>query len=110
MTKLIRSRLSFLFFASATTLLGCGTPASDPEPATAEHSEALLGRTNFAGSDCTPALRSFLNKTMFYGRTAAASRAFAQCVDTAVRTGTSGIGPYLKCNGDPFYFDSIDTQ
>ncbi len=46
----------------------------------------------------------------FYGRVAAASDAFAECVDETMRNGLDGFGPYLECSGDPHTASSAAVQ
>ena len=57
--------------------------------------QELYGRVNYA-SNCSQEERGFLDDTMFYGRTAAASDAFEQCVTQTMTAGYEG------CAGDPF--------
>jgi hypothetical protein len=88
---------------------GC---ASDPGEAVDEEtigvaSESLLGSISY-GQDCTSDDQRYLNESMFYGRVAAASVAFDECIAEAVTSGATdangaAIGPYMQCNGDPFY-------
>jgi hypothetical protein len=93
----------------------CGAPGEPVPPATEAHSSALLGAVRY-GSDCTATDVSFLDKVMQYGRTAAVTPAFAQCLSRAMSVGAvrhldgSSIGPYLKCTGDPWYSSGISTQ
>lgn len=93
----------------------CGT-AEEREPALSvtQAQSPLLGAVRY-GADCNATDKSFLDKVMHYGRTVTVTPAFAQCVDSAIRTGVttrSGykIGPYRKCNGDPFYANDLNTQ
>jgi hypothetical protein len=71
----------------------------------------LIGRTLqsiLAGitqeGDCSPDLQRFNEDIMRYGRIAAVSRAFEECVATRVRSS------YRKCIGDPWYNEDIETQ
>src|SRR5262249_17925289 len=73
--------------------VGCAQPPSQVSSRTDE----LMGRATYGG-DCSSGLRTFLETILRYGRTTAASRAFAQCMDRAVRTGAGGyLGPYRRC-------------
>jgi hypothetical protein len=95
-----------ILLPAALALIGCNTA---PAPVAAEH-ESLLGSVNYGG-DCNNNDKSFLAKTMHYGRTVAVSNAFAQCMSAAVGSSQSGVGgPYMQCNGDPFYGSASATQ
>jgi hypothetical protein len=101
MTKLFR------IFALLGVVAGCGAPdttasESKLEPVAGE-ADALYGNVSYA-SDCSPGQRAFLDQVMTLGRVASASTAFAECLDSRVRS------RYRQCNGDPFYGDDIDTQ
>lgn len=85
-----------------------GQPAEQPTAHTQAH-QALMGSASYQ-SDCTVAMRSANNLARRYGRAAAASDAFVACMDTTMRTGLNGMGPYLECNGDPFHGQTIDVQ
>ncbi len=65
--------------------------------------QKLLGPVQQA-DDCTPELQRFNEQIMVFGRTAATTRAFEQCVDQEVRA------RYRKCVGDPHYGSPIATQ
>jgi hypothetical protein len=126
---MLPSFVSSLLAAAPLALLsaapGCASPPQEPSEEeeamsqdgpgedTGEAREDLLGSASYAG-DCSPALVSFLDTVHFYGRVAAASRAFEQCVDRAMRvqlsTGGGPAGPYRQCNGDPFYNQPVNTQ
>lgn len=95
-------------------LLGCSATAD--EPATTVSEDPLLGSINYA-SDCTSGETGFLDQVMFYGRVAAASPAFQQCMTAAVnRTALflpvygTNIGAYRQCIGDPAYGRPIAEQ
>jgi hypothetical protein len=81
--------------AAMIVLGGCEKQEDDDgdRSEVATESQALLGTVTYGG-DCTAADRSFLDKAMHYGRTAATSPVFQQCLDRAVRTGAVGVGPY----------------
>jgi hypothetical protein len=100
-------QLRFVLSTALATVIGCGP--SHPAPVAAE-SSPLLGAVNF-GSDCTDNDKQFLTKVMHYGRTVAVSNAFAQCMSNAMTSQQAGyIGPYMQCNGDPFYGSPQATQ
>lgn len=63
----------------------------------------LLGDITY-DDDCTTGHVEFNNTIVAYGRMAAASEAFAECLDTQIRA------RYRKCLGDPGYSESIDQQ
>jgi hypothetical protein len=69
------------------------------------------------GDDCSPNERDYLESVMEKARDAARSQAFVDCVNEAVTNphGTRNaagkpIGPYLKCQGDPFFDESPVQQ
>ncbi len=64
---------------------------------------ALLGDITFEG-DCSPDLQKFNEDIMKYGRIAAVSRAFEECVDTKLRS------TYRQCNTDPWFDQAIEVQ
>src|SRR5690242_2905045 len=105
-------RIPFLC-TTAVAVIGCGAPTPDVAVGVDDH--ALLGAVSYA-SDCTANDKTFLAKTMHYGRTIATTPAYQQCVDKAVRTGftRSGsswiVGPYMACNGDPYQTSDVATQ
>ncbi len=66
-------------------------------------SQPLLGAVE-NDNNCTPVLQTFNEDIMVFGRTAAASDAFAQCLDEKVRQN------YRACNGDPFRTSPVATQ
>lgn len=96
-----------LALAGIASALGACVAEDDPETTTA--TSDLMGEVAFAGS-CTPAMQSVVNDGARYGRVAAASAAFNQCMNSAMRTRTMTFGPYRKCIGDPFYDYPIETQ
>jgi hypothetical protein len=107
-----RSRWTAGVVATLMTLSGCGVESAPPAgptapgeegPALSRSTQDLMGNIAY-GTDCSSGHQGFLNDVMRYGRVAAASNAFEQCVDRRVRE------RYRKCNGDPFYADSIDTH
>lgn len=69
----------------------------------------LLGDVEFDAA-CTADERVFLEEIMEYGRIAASTPAFEECVDEVVRNGSFGMGPYRECNGDPYYGSPVSTQ
>ncbi len=99
----------------ALTLVACGAEdlqdeALETQPAeTAEHTQPLLGDAKYL-STCNQAQRTFLDDVRFYGRVAAASDAFADCVDETMRNGLNGNGPYLTCTKDPYEKSDLDTR
>ncbi len=106
-------RRSFTAVATLTltlAVLGCG----DVDPELGAQRAPLLGDINYGGT-CTPALRSFQEKLTRFGRTAAVTRAFRECLSQAM-TGTVNLtyggttGPYRKCTGDPWYSSTLQTQ
>ncbi|WP_158501543.1 VCBS repeat-containing protein [Vitiosangium sp. GDMCC 1.1324] len=91
-------------------VMGCGvepTPAPETPVTTptdlGQSQQDLMGNIVY-GTDCSTGMQSFLGDVMRYGRVAAASTAFEQCVDQRLTE------RYKKCNGDPFYSDTLDTQ
>jgi hypothetical protein len=91
-------------------VVGCGTAADEEvdEIATVAD-DPLLGSLNYA-SDCTTGEIGFLDQVMLYGRVAAASPAFQQCMAAAVNRTTlllpvygQNVPPYRQCIGDPAY-------
>jgi len=67
------------------------------------NTSALLGNTSYA-NDCSPEFQAFNEKMMMFGRIAASSKAFEQCVNEKVRS------LYKKCNNDPYYDATIEIQ
>jgi hypothetical protein len=95
-----------ILLPTALALIGCN---SAPAPV-AQENAPLLGTVNY-GSDCNDTDKAFLAKTMHYGRTVAVSNAFQQCMTAAMSSSQSGVGgPYMQCNGDPFYGQPSATQ
>lgn len=86
--------VGFMGFMAATTAEAQETRTSG---------QKLLGPVQQA-DDCTPELQRFNEQIMVFGRTAATTRAFEQCVDQEVRA------RYRKCVGDPYYGSPIATQ
>jgi hypothetical protein len=99
--------------------IGCGgaqpDPAAQPDAPAAQgeaHGErrsALLGTVRYSTNTCWNGATGtqdieYLQKAMRYGRTAAISNAFAQCMDGAVRN------TYRQCNGDPGFGADVATQ
>lgn len=80
---------------------------------------AVMGTDNF-GSDCSSSEVTFLQRAAWYGRVAANSPAFDQCLQAAFVTqqtttnpqngSTNPIGPYQQCIGDPFFGQGIAVQ
>jgi hypothetical protein len=97
------------------TLAACA--AEVPPPDVEVQASALFGSVEY-GDTCTDSLKDFQEDILFYGRITARSQAFAQCLDTAVRTGVRGtplevpydIGPYMPCTGDSFTTSSKAVQ
>lgn len=81
----------------------------DPELAIDQSIEGVMGARNYQGT-CNAEDVRFNEKATFYARIAANTAAFEQCLDTAMRTGFAGTGPYRKCNGDPYYSSAIGEQ
>ena len=88
-------------------LLGCGTATEDA--VTEVTQDPLLGTVRYGG-DCTAGEIGFLDQVMVYGRVAAASPAFQQCMAAAVNHTTlalpiygQNVAPYRQCNGDPAF-------
>ncbi len=98
--------------AGFAVMAGCSAQGPGPagaEPVGADDS-SLLGAVNY-GADCNANDKSFLDKVMHYGRTAAASNASAQCIQGAMTARQADfIGPYMPCVGDPFYSASSAVQ
>lgn len=123
---MFRHRLSPALALTVAALTGCAEPPPVEGPApdaeelahvAAEHADAPTGESAHAlygdvhyANRCTASERQFLDETMQYGRIAAASDAFASCVDTAMRVGIGNVGPYRQCDGDPFFGQTLDTQ
>jgi hypothetical protein len=76
-------------------LENCGSPWLEPmesSPAQVnQQTNSLLCNINY-GNDCTSDMKTLLNEAAFYGRVAAASGAFEQCLDLAMRSGDPGRG------------------
>ncbi len=80
----------------------------DEQISTSESS--LLGDV-ITGDDCTSSERQLLKTSMQYGRIAAASTAFEECVADVLSNAVPGTGgPYLECNGDPYHGYALETQ
>lgn len=97
----------------STLALACGSvEPSSPAPELSATESPLLGRVTYSG--CSASVTSMLQESMRWGRTAANSNALRQCLRRAftssVTAGGITTGPYLKCNGDPFYADPPDVQ
>lgn len=86
----------------ALALAACALE-TDPGQISASQ-DPLYGRVEYDGATCTEELRDYLDESMFYGRTAANSDAFAQCVDQRMRA------LYVGCAGDPWNSSAIATQ
>lgn len=91
-------------------LPGCDAPAeTDLEVEFDEEIEPrVFGEAEYA--NCSADLIGFNEEILRHGRIAAGSEAFAECIDTAFRTGTAGFGPYRACPADPFANSRIGTQ
>jgi hypothetical protein len=97
------------FVVSLSLLGGCMVDGVD-EPETSTTEEELLGAVNFGG-DCNAQKTAFLGTVARYGRTVAVTRAFEQCVERTLISGTSAAGGrYRQCNGEPFFGSAIATQ
>ncbi|MBL8626271.1 MAG: hypothetical protein JNK64_33455 [Myxococcales bacterium] len=105
--------LSLLPWLSAAllTAAACTTPEDATDLGADE--AAVMGGTSFDNT-CPADVQAYVEDTMLHARTAIASTAFSQCLDQAMRTGITmagaSIGPYRKCNGDPYYASDIATQ
>lgn len=104
----------FLPALSAGVAVTAGCSAADPGApggeSVGQDDSSLLGAVTY-GADCNAGDKAFLDKVMRYGRTAASSSAFSQCMQGAMTSQVyGGIGPYKKCTGDPFYGDSLAVQ
>ncbi|MBI3544916.1 MAG: hypothetical protein HY075_16715 [Deltaproteobacteria bacterium] len=73
----------------------------------------LIGQVAY-DVDCTPAMVSFLDKSVAYAKTAAASPAFRECITRSFKGGAKTadlyVPPYRRCKGDPFYDEPVETQ
>ena len=98
-----RAAASLAWATILLLVLGAGFSTA---PATAQietSRQALLGDVNQAG-DCTAEQKDFNQEILFYGRTAAVTDAYAQCIQQEVSS------RYKKCEGDPFYDASQNRQ
>jgi hypothetical protein len=94
------SRKSLIWALSGAAVAACHAeegPGPSPGEAIAAETSAVMGRIDYAG-DCNSSARTILDKAMRYGRTAATSTAFRQCLEENVI-----YGVYRQCNGDPFF-------
>ncbi len=62
------------------------------------------------GSGCSSTHKRVIQKALWYGRVAAHSLAFQQCVGRAMQTGHAGKGPYRKCRDEPSATEPLATQ
>ncbi len=95
--------------ATKTTIAALGLIGLIGTPAAASQGDASFTRPQLLGrvspdEGCSAAERDFLEVTMSYGRTAAATVAFEQCLEQQVRT------TYRKCIGDPWYDSTLNRQ
>jgi hypothetical protein len=102
-------------FGVATLVSACGIEGTEEVPGAASQApvagdaKALLGAVTYA-SDCKAEWKPFLDKATRFGRVAATSTAFTQCVSKAVKVGYPGTGPLRSCAGNPFDDWSQDEQ
>ncbi len=104
--------LRLLPWLSAALLTAAACTSTDDADLGADEA-AVMGGTSFASS-CPADVQAYVEDTMFHGRAAIGSAAFAQCLDRAMRTGitkgAASTGPYRECIGDPFHGRDIATQ
>lgn len=100
----------------AATAIGVGI-CSTACGSTPEHEEAtdnvaqpVLGDVATWGPTCNASYQNVIRKALWFGRVAANSNAFQQCMTRAMQTGFEGKGPYKKCRDEPFGSDPIATQ
>jgi hypothetical protein len=113
-------------FALSFVIVGVGAcvapTAEDHEPEVEGRLEqGLFGTLSFAdGAACAEnptgngTLGEFVAMSMELGRIATSSNAFAECLDTAIRSRTAngplGFGPYRACKGDPYESAAVTEQ
>jgi hypothetical protein len=112
-------RSPFIAFASLGGL-ACTNQTENPDLVEAQ-SSPVYGNATYA-ADCNPTMKVVIDRALRFGRTAAQSNAYAQCLSTRGSSslalggypssgiGPAVLGPYLKCNGDPFHSSSLSTQ
>jgi hypothetical protein len=101
--------------SAALLTTACITPddAADDAADLGADQAAIMGGTSFAAT-CPADVQAYVEDTMFHGRAALGSVAFAQCLDQALRTGITNsgvsVGPYTSCDGDPDDGRTMDVQ
>jgi hypothetical protein len=86
----------------AVTVTGAACAPAPVEYSQAEALKApILGPLTVDQATCDNDHWTFLELTLHYARTLVETPAFGQCLETAVRDGFAGIGPYKECPGDP---------
>lgn len=91
---------------------GCDESLDPAQPEIELDDEELQPRVfgDASFQDCSPAHIAFNEDIIRHGRIVAGTDAFAECIDTAFRTGTDGFGPYRACSGEPFAGNNVTTQ
>jgi hypothetical protein len=92
--------------------LACTNQTENPDLVEAQ-SSPLYGNATY-GADCNAGMRAVLDRALRFGRTAAKSSAYAQCLSmrgsSSLTLGQLTAGPYRKCVGDPFDWEDPSEQ
>lgn len=109
LSGVLRSRLvAVAAIGAGISSAACGSSRGEED--TGKVAQPMLGDVATWGATCNPTYQNVIRKTLWYGRVAANSNAFQDCMSRSMSSGYEGKGPYKKCKSDPFAADPIATQ